>query len=449
MSTSTPPPPPSIRNTITQEAFAVAPQLLGLPLARPARRLTAILLDLLIVAFLVNLGGGYLFGIAAAYAFFRFAAKARGRGNSPLSRTARIAFRAGGALILFLIALSIWNRGRSAVNELSVFGGDDGERDGVPVTVVVGDTGSPRAAGIVQAARFTAEVVALSRADDEAEARQAATTLVREMRRMGQGEPEIRSTLTGTARGVADEDEDRAWMPGVVASVLEAELGPAPHALPPDSLAMAYAAAVAGNDSAAADSLRPRLASAIARDSLDALRGEVRELSREKEAAEERLEGAEDRGLLATLLELLDDLGLSFGWNALYFTAFTALWKGQTPGKRLLGIRVVKLNGQPMTLWGAFERFGGYAAGLLTGLLGFAQVYWDRNRQAIHDKITETVVIRVHKDQPLPAAAQRPAASSYAQRPSAGAWTHPPGGGDPPGRSFPPGGSFPPSGQGG
>jgi hypothetical protein len=47
-----------------------------------------------------------------------------------------------------------------------------------------------------------------------------------------------------------------------------------------------------------------------------------------------------------------------------------------------------------MTLWSAFERFGGYAAGLLTGLLGFAQVYWDRNRQAIHDKITETVVIR-------------------------------------------------------
>jgi hypothetical protein len=47
-----------------------------------------------------------------------------------------------------------------------------------------------------------------------------------------------------------------------------------------------------------------------------------------------------------------------------------------------------------MTLWTGFERFGGYAAGLVTGLLGFAQVYWDRNRQMIHDKIVETVVVR-------------------------------------------------------
>ena len=40
----------------------------------------------------------------------------------------------------------------------------------------------------------------------------------------------------------------------------------------------------------------------------------------------------------------------------------------------------------------AFERAGGYAAGLATGLLGFAQVFWDANRQAIHDRIVGTVV---------------------------------------------------------
>ena len=37
---------------------------------------------------------------------------------------------------------------------------------------------------------------------------------------------------------------------------------------------------------------------------------------------------------------------------------------------------------------------GGYAAGLATGLLGFAQIFWDKNRQAIHDKIAETAVVR-------------------------------------------------------
>ncbi len=89
------------------------------------------------------------------------------------------------------------------------------------------------------------------------------------------------------------------------------------------------------------------------------------------------------------------DLGLGLGWSGLYFTAFLALWRGQTPGKRLLGIRVLRLNGRPITWWAAFERFGGYAAGPATGLLGFLQIYWDRNRQAIHDKISETVVVQL------------------------------------------------------
>jgi uncharacterized RDD family membrane protein YckC len=78
----------------------------------------------------------------------------------------------------------------------------------------------------------------------------------------------------------------------------------------------------------------------------------------------------------------------------LYFTATVALWQGRTPGKRLLHIRVVRLNGKPIGWWAAFERFGGYAAGVATGLLGFAQIFWDKNRQAIHDKIAETAVVR-------------------------------------------------------
>ena len=55
---------------------------------------------------------------------------------------------------------------------------------------------------------------------------------------------------------------------------------------------------------------------------------------------------------------------------------------------------MVRLNGQPLGLYMSLERAGGYAAGLATGLLGFAQVWWDPNRQAIHDKVAETVVVR-------------------------------------------------------
>lgn len=103
------------------------------------------------------------------------------------------------------------------------------------------------------------------------------------------------------------------------------------------------------------------------------------------------------RGALLTLLGgIADDLGIGFGWTALYFTAFLALANGQTPGKRVLGIQVIRLDGRPIGWWIAFERFGGYAASIWTGLLGFLQIFWDRNRQGIHDKIAETVVIRTH-----------------------------------------------------
>jgi uncharacterized RDD family membrane protein YckC len=108
--------------------------------------------------------------------------------------------------------------------------------------------------------------------------------------------------------------------------------------------------------------------------------------------------------LLATLRNLGDDLGISAGWAALYFTLFTWIWNGQTPGKRLLGLRVIHLRGRPLTWWDAFERFGGYAAGVATGLIGYLQVFWDANRQALHDRVSFTAVIRDRDGRALQAA---------------------------------------------
>ena len=95
----------------------------------------------------------------------------------------------------------------------------------------------------------------------------------------------------------------------------------------------------------------------------------------------------------AWLQGLVEDLGLGFGWAAFYFTMFTALWYGQTPGKKLFSIRVIQLDGTPLSIWDSFGRYGGYGAGIATGLLGFAQIFWDPNRQAIQDKISSTIVI--------------------------------------------------------
>ncbi len=93
---------------------------------------------------------------------------------------------------------------------------------------------------------------------------------------------------------------------------------------------------------------------------------------------------------------LIDDLGLGFGWAAFYFTVLTALWQGQTLGKKVFAIKVLQLDGTPLTLWDSFGRYGGYGAGLATGLLGFLQIFWNANRQGIHDKISATVVVEAN-----------------------------------------------------
>ncbi len=90
---------------------------------------------------------------------------------------------------------------------------------------------------------------------------------------------------------------------------------------------------------------------------------------------------------------ILADFGLGYGWAMVYFTFYISWNKGQTIGKLLTRIRVVQLDNKPLTLWASFSRQGGYGAGFATGLIGFAQILWDPNRQAIQDKVASTVVI--------------------------------------------------------
>jgi hypothetical protein len=120
---------------------------------------------------------------------------------------------------------------------------------------------------------------------------------------------------------------------------------------------------------------------------------ELAETLRQLAAAQEQLENQAGRGVFGTLRNFVDVLSFGFGWWTLYLTVFLSWSKGQTVGKRVMGLRVVRLDEEPITWWVAFERVGGYAAGFTTGLLGFAQVFWDANRQGIHDRIVATVVI--------------------------------------------------------
>lgn len=102
-----------------------------------------------------------------------------------------------------------------------------------------------------------------------------------------------------------------------------------------------------------------------------------------------------DYSLLKWIRGLLADFGLGFGWAMAYFTFYTSWNNGQTVGKMLTRTRVVQLDNQPITLWASFSRQGGYGAGFATGLVGFAQILWDPNRQAIQDKVASTVVVQL------------------------------------------------------
>jgi hypothetical protein len=117
------------------------------------------------------------------------------------------------------------------------------------------------------------------------------------------------------------------------------------------------------------------------------------------ERTEQALEEERNQGAFSWFWEIIDDLGIGSLWAALYLTITHAWWRGTSVGKKLFRIRVVMIDKRPLNWWLSFERTGGYAAGFATGLLGFAQIFWDPNRQAIHDKVSETIVIQDGKTQ--------------------------------------------------
>lgn len=82
----------------------------------------------------------------------------------------------------------------------------------------------------------------------------------------------------------------------------------------------------------------------------------------------------------------------------IYFTLITYFTNGLTTGKRILGIRIVSLHSQRISIWQCLQRSLGYIASALVLGVGFLQVFWKPNRMTLHDKIAETIVIRTLKN---------------------------------------------------
>ncbi len=100
-------------------------------------------------------------------------------------------------------------------------------------------------------------------------------------------------------------------------------------------------------------------------------------------------------------------IGLGFALGNGYFILFEGLRGGQTPGKRLVGIRVLRETGHPVTLGAATLRNLLRVADFLPPpyLLGLSLIAFHPRAKRLGDLVAGTVVVR---DRPAPAA--RPAA---------------------------------------
>lgn len=76
-----------------------------------------------------------------------------------------------------------------------------------------------------------------------------------------------------------------------------------------------------------------------------------------------------------------------------YFTLFVGL-HGQTPGKMLLGLKIIRTTGEEVGYGRALVRWIGQCLGLLPLGVGFLMVAFSRRKQALHDKIAGTYVVR-------------------------------------------------------
>ena len=87
--------------------------------------------------------------------------------------------------------------------------------------------------------------------------------------------------------------------------------------------------------------------------------------------------------------------GLSFIVGVVYYWYFLSRREGQTLGKSVMNIRVVKVDGSPLTDTDAILRYIGYYINTAVFGLGWIWALFDSNQQGLHDKIVQNYVVKV------------------------------------------------------
>lgn len=75
-----------------------------------------------------------------------------------------------------------------------------------------------------------------------------------------------------------------------------------------------------------------------------------------------------------------------------YFVLFWVLI-GATPGKQILGLKIIRTSTEPLGWIRAVVRFFGYFISAIVFFLGFLWVFVDGRRQGWHDKLADTFVV--------------------------------------------------------
>ena len=258
------------RDIITPEAFRVADHLIGLPLAKPVRRLGAILVDLLLVAILVGLLDLIGLIIALVGAYFVFRLSRGGTGNRWYHRFYRRGLGCFGAILVFTVILVV-------VGML----GDEGDDDDSGAATITTDSAEVAIEGMGAAATMMllADGRSLRNATRNGERDTIASRMVERIASEGQL---TRKGMLDAIEGLSDGD----LMPPAAIVALEAAVETTSAQLenrPPRSAAeiaaadSAEAAAAIAPDTAAPDTVVLDSVLAAARDSLAELRSELEE----------------------------------------------------------------------------------------------------------------------------------------------------------------------------
>lgn len=103
-------------------------------------------------------------------------------------------------------------------------------------------------------------------------------------------------------------------------------------------------------------------------------------------------------------------------WTVSYFAVFWST-TGQTPGNRVMEIRVVDAEGDEFGFFRGIVRFAGVCLAVLPLLLGLVPILFNERRRGLQDAIANTVVI----DASEPAEAASPAGADPRGRPGTAA----------------------------